>query len=471
MNEKMKRRVFLQGLGTSASAIALSSCAISGSKAPTALTEAALAVEPIVKPESLEKPNITIGYVPVNDCAPFAVAWQKGFFRKYGLNVTLSREASWANSRDGVIFGRLDASPVVSGAVMNARAGAEGARHAPLCAAMTIHRHGNAMTMSRELWDAGIRPWQDYQGNLEQFGRDFDGYFRNAPPEKRSLAVVLSSAIYEYFVRYLISATGLNPDEAFRIMITPPPQMVTNMRIGAMQAYMVAEPWNTRAISGDKELGYESIGFTFAQGREIWRGHPDRVLAVMESFINENPKTYRSMVKAMIEACQYCSKPENRAEVAQIVSEKSFTGAKPNITRAGIEGDYNYGGFDDQKRIVDDIATTIFYDLPAEVSDVPNDHSTFLWQSQNLWLMTQATRWQQIKEFPKNADKIARTAWRTDLYREIADEMGIKCPTEDFKVESAEAFIDNRAFDPSDPVGYLDSFKIRANAPRSFFMS
>jgi nitrate/nitrite transport system substrate-binding protein len=466
MNNKIKRRAFIQGLGMSASAIALSSCAISGSKAPKVLSEEALAVKPIVKPESLEKPNLTIGYVPVNDCAPFAVAWEKGLFRKYGLNVTLSREASWANSRDGVIFGRLDASPVVSGAVMNARAGAEGARHAPLCAAMTIHRHGNAMTMSKELWDAGLRPWQDYQGNLEQFGQDFDGYFRNAPPEKRSLSVVLSSAIYEYFVRYLIAATGLNPDEEFRIMITPPPQMVANMRIGAMQAYMVAEPWNTRAISAN-----EGVGFTFAQGREIWRGHPDRVLAVMQSFIDENPKTYRSMVKAMIEACQYCSKPENRPEVAQIVSEKSFTGAKPNITSAGIVGDYNYGGFDDKKRIVKSLETTLFFDIPKDVSNVPNDHSTFLWQSQNLWLMTQSTRWQQIKQFPKNADEIARTAWRTDLYREIAGEMGIQCPTEDFKVESAEAFIDNKAFDPSDPVGYLNSFEIRANAPRSFFMS
>lgn len=63
------------------------------------------------------------------------------------MNVTLNREASWATSRDGLIFGRLDASPVVSGAVTNARIGAEGARHAPLCAAMTIHRHGNAMTI------------------------------------------------------------------------------------------------------------------------------------------------------------------------------------------------------------------------------------------------------------------------------------------------------------------------------------
>ncbi len=462
----INRRTFLQGLGASASMMAVSACSISGSRAPKSLTEAALAVEPIVKPESLEKPDLTIGYVPVNDCAPFAVAWQKGFFRKYGLNVTLSREASWANSRDGVIFGRLDASPVVSGAVMNARAGAEGARHAPLCAAMTIHRHGNAMTMSQELWDAGVRPWQEYQGDLEQLGRDLDGYFSKAPPEKRAWAVVLSSSIYEYFTRYLIAAAGLNPIDEFRIIITSPPQMVTNMRIGAMQAYMVAEPWNTRAISGN-----EGIGFTFAQGREIWRGHPDRVLAVMESFINENPKTYRSLVKAIIEACQYCSNQANREEVAQIVSERSFTGAKPELTRAGIVGDYNYGGFDNKKRIVNSPETTVFFNLPPEVSNVPNDHSTFLWQSENLWLMTQSTRWGQIAEFPKNAEEIARRAWRTDLYREIATEMGIQCPTEDFKIEPAEAFIDNKAFDPSDPVGYLNSFKIRANAPRSFFMT
>lgn len=270
--------------------MAVSACGIKSDRSPQGISQEALAVDRVVKPESLEKPNITVGYVPVNDCAPFAVAWEKGFFYKYGLNVTLSREASWANSRDGVIFGRLDASPVVSGAVTNARNGAEGARHAPLCAAMTIHRHGNALTMNRKLWEGGIRPWQEYRGDLEAFGRDFHAYFSRTPPEARVWAVVLSSSIYEYFVRYLVAAAGLNPIEEFRIIITPPPQMVSNMRIGAMQAYMVAEPWNTRAISGN-----EDIGFTFAQGREIWRGHPDRVLAVMESFIEENPKSPSSL--------------------------------------------------------------------------------------------------------------------------------------------------------------------------------
>jgi ABC-type nitrate/sulfonate/bicarbonate transport systems, periplasmic components len=98
--------------------MALSGCGINGDRSAKGLTEEALAVKPIVNSQTLEKPNLTIGYVPVNDCAPFAIAWKKGFFRKYGLNVKLNREASWATSRDGVIFGRLDASPVVSGAVI-----------------------------------------------------------------------------------------------------------------------------------------------------------------------------------------------------------------------------------------------------------------------------------------------------------------------------------------------------------------
>lgn len=423
-----------------------------------------MSIAPVVKSDQLEKPNLTIGYVPVNDCAPFAIAWEKGFFRKYGLNVRLSREASWATSRDGLIFGRLDASPVVSGAVTNARIGAEGARHAPLCAAMTIHHHGNAMTMNRAMWESGIRPWFEYNGNLEAFGQDFRRYFNTLPSEKRVWAVVLSSSIYEYFVRYVTAAAGVDPLSEFRIIIIPPPQMVTNVRIGAMQAYMVAEPWNTRAI-----VGNEGIGFTFAQGREIWNGHPDRLLGVMQSFIDNYPKTYRSLLKAMIEACRYCD--QNREEVAKIISGRSFTGAKPKLTRPGIVGEYNYGGFDGRSRIVKSDATTLFFDLPKSVPQESNEHSTFLWRSRSLWLMTQAARWGQIKEIPKNADQLAATAWRSDIYREVAAELGIPCPKDDFKVEPAEAFIDKKPFDPSDPVGYLKSFEIRADRPTTVYFS
>lgn len=466
------RREFLIGMGATAGTIGLHSCGINADRSAKGLTKEALAVEPIVDPKTLEKPDLTVGYVPVNDCAPFAIAWKKGFFRKYGLNVKLNREASWANSRDGIIFGRLDASPVVSGAVTNARTGAEGARHAPLCAAMTIHRHGNAMTMNKAMWDSGLRPLREYNGNLEAFGQDFRKFFNNQPVEGKVWAVVLSSAIYEYFVRYLSAAAGVDPLKEFRIIIVPPPQMVSNVRIGAMQGYMVAEPWNTRAITGN-----EGIGFTFAQGKEIWQGHPDRLLGVMEDFINKYPKTYRSLVKAMIEACQYCGKPENREEVAMLLTERSFTGAKPKqgpvdkFTRPAIVGEYNYGGFDGKDRTVKAEDTTIFFDIPKNIPQQPGEHSTFLWQSESIWLMTQSARWGQIPKLPKNAEELARQAWRTDLYREITKEMGIECPKEDYKIEPSEVFVDKKAFDPSDPAGYLKSFEIRANAPTRFYMS
>lgn len=472
------RRRFLEGMGATAAGLTLSSCAdLSGNRSAKGLTEEALTVEQVVKPETLEKPNITVGYVPVNDCAPFAIAWKKGFFRKYGLNVKLNREASWATSRDGIIFGRLDASPVVSGAVTNARLGAEGARHAPLCAAMTIHRHGNAMTMNKAMWDFGLRPWYEYKqqygdGALEAFGKDFRKYFESQPVEGKVWAVVLSSSIYEYFVRYVSAAAGVDPLKEFRVIIIPPPQMVTNVRIGAMQAYMVAEPWNTRAIKGNA-----NIGFTFAQGKEVWLGHPDRLLGVMEDFIVKYPKTYRSLVKAMIEACQYCSKPENREEVAKLITERSFTGAKPKkgpvdkFTRPAIVGEYNYGGFDEKDRTIKAADTTIFYDIPDNIPTQPGEHSTFLWRSRSIWLMTQAARWGQIKTVPKNAEELANKGWRADLYRDIASEMGIECPKDDFKVESPNVFIDNKGFDPSDPVRYLNSFEIRANRPTRFYMS
>jgi nitrate/nitrite transport system substrate-binding protein len=464
---KLSRRSLLKGAAGFSAGLALSACGQvmrqGGGSSSSALAQAE--IEPVVDPSTLEKPNLTVGYVPVNDCAPFAVAYTKGFFRKYGLNVTLNREASWGTSRDGVIFGRLDASPVVSGAITNARIGAEGARHAPMCGAMTIHRHGNAMTMNPAMWNSGLRPLHEYNGDLETFGRDFRGYFDSLAPERRIWATVLSSAIYEYFIRYLAAAAGINPLEEFRVIIIPPPQMVTNVRIGAMQAYMVAEPWNTRAITGN-----EGVGFTFAHGKEIWRGHPDRILAVMEPFIEQYPKTYRSLVKAMIEACQYCDDPNNRAEIAEIITDRAFTGASSKYTRPAIVGEYNYGGFDGKQRIVNMPDSTIFLKLPDNLPHPPGDHSTFLWQSQSLWLMTQAARWGQISEFPADAEQKARRAWRTDLYREIASEMGIECPSEDYKVEPGEVFIDGKAFDPSNPVEYFNSFEIRAKRSQRFFL-
>mgnify|MGYP006167500915 FL=1 len=54
----ISRRTFLQGLGTTLVTGSLTACTINASRNPTGLTEAALAVTPIIDPKTLEKPNL-----------------------------------------------------------------------------------------------------------------------------------------------------------------------------------------------------------------------------------------------------------------------------------------------------------------------------------------------------------------------------------------------------------------------------
>ena len=62
----------------------------------------------------LEKKDLKIGFIPLTDCAALVIAKEKGFFAKHGLNVELSKEASWANVRDKMTVGELDASHMLA---------------------------------------------------------------------------------------------------------------------------------------------------------------------------------------------------------------------------------------------------------------------------------------------------------------------------------------------------------------------
>ncbi|MCW4628098.1 MULTISPECIES: ABC transporter substrate-binding protein [Marinomonas] len=56
---------------------------------------------------------VRIGFIPLIDCAPFVIAHEKGFFLDEGVNVELSKEASWASIRDKVAFNLLDGDSYV----------------------------------------------------------------------------------------------------------------------------------------------------------------------------------------------------------------------------------------------------------------------------------------------------------------------------------------------------------------------
>jgi nitrate/nitrite transport system substrate-binding protein len=86
------------------------------------------------------------------------------------------------------------------------------------------------------------------------------------------------------WMRYFLGAGGINPD---RVITIPPAQMVANVRVGAMDGYCVGEPWNARAI-------VDEIGFTALNTQDLWRDHPEKVLAFTRAYAEANPKPPRT---------------------------------------------------------------------------------------------------------------------------------------------------------------------------------
>ncbi|HQT26134.1 MAG TPA: ABC transporter substrate-binding protein, partial [Burkholderiales bacterium] len=75
-----RRDFFRQG------AMALGGAALMG-MVPTGARQAAWAGGT----EGIEKQKLTLGIIPLTDCAPIVVAAEKGFFKKHGLDVMISK--------------------------------------------------------------------------------------------------------------------------------------------------------------------------------------------------------------------------------------------------------------------------------------------------------------------------------------------------------------------------------------------
>lgn len=462
----MDRRKFLKYSSLSAAGFALASCAGGKPDAESTPTEGASPAEttagsPAVDFGTIEKPDLTIGIIPLTDCAPIVIGYEKGIYQKYGLNVTISKEASWATVRDGLIGGRLDASHALCGMPMLTQLGPE---KAPMRSLMMLDRNGNGITLSKKAWDAGLRPVIDY-GSFDEFGKAYRDYIK-AASEPPTFAMVFPSSMHNYNSRYWLSAMGLNPDTDLNLIVIPPPQMVENMKAGTMDGYCVGEPWNQRAV-------FDGVGFTATVDRDIWKGHPEKVLATMQSWIDENPNTARALTAATLEACQYCDQLDQRLDIVEVISDRPYVNAKVDYAKASMTGTYNYGGFDDVDRTKPIPDFNLFHKLPDLEYLTGDNNANYPYKSHGVWLLTQMVRWNQIdtKEYPTDADDIIAEVYPTEIFEEASKALGIEIPSDPMPVEPGENFVDGMAFDPSDPVGYLNGFEIRANAPTKIFTS
>ena len=242
--------------------------------------------------------QLKIGFVPLIDAAPLIAAFQLGYFREEGLNVSLHRQIGWANIRDKLSFGQLDAGHALLGMPIASHLGRDSFNE-PLIGILELGAGGNAITVRKELHDQGATSAAGLASLMKsqpRFSRLIVGH-------------VFSSSMHHYLLREWLASAGINPDWDVKMCIIPPPQMVDHMRGGYVDLFCVGEPWNTLATR-------QGHGVPIVATTDILPRHPEKVLAVSRRFAKGKSELLAMLVRATLRGCQWCENGENRQRLA-----------------------------------------------------------------------------------------------------------------------------------------------------------
>ncbi|WP_204151073.1 nitrate ABC transporter ATP-binding protein [Leptolyngbya sp. CCY15150] len=375
----------------------------------------------------LEKVNLDLGFIPLTDCAPLVVAKEKGFFEKHGLTqVTLNREPSWKAIAEGVGSGRLDAAQMVAGMPLGLTLGMNGQPRLPVVTAMTLSRNGNAIILSKSFLDEGVRSLSDFREAIAR-----------TPDRTHTLGVVHGSSMHNLMLRYWLASGGIDPDRDVGLVVIPPAQMISNLKTGNIDGYSAGEPWNSRAIQ-------EGLGYAIQVDSEILPEHTEKVLGVREDWANRYPETHLALVKALLEACDYCDDRRNREEILELLSQPDYIGADPMHIRPGFLDPYDRGMGEDPQLILN------YNQFSVRKTNYPDEVEA-------LWTLTQMARW-GIVPFPRNWIEVLARTRRIDVFGQAAREVGLLDIGRD---RNPLHLFDESTFDPDNPIDYLKSFAIK----------
>jgi bicarbonate transport system ATP-binding protein len=375
----------------------------------------------------LEKVNLEIGFLPLTACAPLAIAKERGFFTKHGLDeVNLVRESNWRGVVDGISGGYLDAAQMPSGMPMWLTLGGNKNQPLPVVTSLTMTRNGNAITLAKRFYEQGVH-------NLS----DFKQYLLRTRDQQHRMGVVHPASMHNLLLRYWLASGGIDPDEDVAMTNIPPAQMVVDLQGGSIDGYCVGEPWNYRAA-------VEGAGFTIATDLEVWLGHPGKVLGVREDWANKYPNTHIALTKALLEACQYCANPDNALEVRRVLSSREYVST--DIEYIQIE-DPNSASSCDLDHPMREYAHHQFYSESA--INRPS-------RTEQIWIMTQLARWGDTP-FPRNWVEIVERICRVGVFSTAARELGLDIS---YTRQPIKLF-DEKPFNADDPFGYLNSLEIK----------
>ncbi|MGE0800642.1 MAG: CmpA/NrtA family ABC transporter substrate-binding protein [Lautropia sp.] len=397
------RRRFLQAVGANTARAAIASLLPAG--ALDALAQSTQDKAP------LEKNDLKIGFIAITCATPLIMADPLGFYRQQGLRVQLNKTAGWALIRDKMINKEHDASHFLSPMPIAMTLGL-GSTQAAMNVATIQNVNGQAITLHVKHKDKrDPRQWKGMR-----------------------FAVPFEYSMHNFLLRYYVAEAGLDPDRDIQIRVTPPPEMVANLRAGNLDGFLGPDPFNQRAV-------YDEVGFLHLLSREIWDGHPCCAFGVSNEFIRENPNTFAALYRAVLTAAAMAEDPRNRPLIAKVISPAAY--------------------LNQPETVVAQVLTGKFADGLGGIREVPGraGFDPVPWQSMAVWMLTQMRRWGYLKGDVDYRGIAERVFLLTDAKKQMKL---LDQPVPDGAYRKYR--IMGKEFDPARPDAYLQSFALSRTA-------
>lgn len=341
---------------------------------------------------------LTLGFMPLLDCATLVVAAERGFAEAEGLQLRLVRESSWANIRDRVVVGHFAAAQMLGPMVVAASLGA-GHLHVPMVAPVALGLGGNAITVSGALWSEMSSQGASFGAvpglQATALARVVTQRVRAGRPPL-TFAIVFPFSCHNYLLRHWLSSAGVDPDRDVRLVVLPPPLLVDALRSGQVDGFCVGEPWNSLAVSA-------GIGCIAAVTSDIWPSGPEKVLGMRRDWAERHPQQVAALVRSIDAASQWCDVPAHRNELAALLSEPRHVGVPAGILLGALDGRLPFAQGAEPV-------------LRPEFLTFSRHHAALPRQEHAAWFHAQMLRWGQVAASEGQVE-VAKASYRPDLYR------------------------------------------------------
>lgn len=248
------------------------------------------------------KTTIKVGYLPILDHLPLVVSHERDNEKFKEVNVELKMFKRWDDMAGALNAGVIDSAFILSTLAMDMfNTGSD------IKTVLLAHRNGSAITVKK---DSGINSAIGLKDK------------RVAIPHRKATHV----ALLDKYLRKV----GLSLKDVDATVVDPP-NMEDALKIGNIDAFIVAEPFGAKAH-------LHGVGRVLVLTKDIVDKHVECIVVVRNQFLKQNVSAVQEWVDSLIRAGKFIEKDKRENKLSEVSAiAKKYMGHDEEVVREGLK--------------------------------------------------------------------------------------------------------------------------------------